>query len=149
VEVDRTGKEVFSYTRPTGEEIMRARKLPGGDILLITQLGVTRFVRLNRFGKELRSFGVEVSTSGGRLDLTPAGNVLIPEMYNQRVVERDMDGKIVRELPVQQPINALALPNGHVIVTSMIQKRAVEFDRAGKEVWEYKRDTRVTRAVRH
>jgi hypothetical protein len=148
VEVDRTGKEVFKYVRPAGEEIMRARKLPGGDILLITQLGVTRFVRLDRFGKEIKSFGVEVYTSGGRVDLTPAGNVLIPELHNQRVVERDMDGRVVRELAVQQPITALSLPNGHVIVTSMAQKRAVEFDRTGREVWEYRRDTRVTRAVR-
>jgi hypothetical protein len=148
-EIDKTGKEVFTYNRPNGEQIMRARKLPGGDILLVTQLGVVRFVRLDRFGKEIKNFGVEVSTSGGRIDLTPAGNVLIPELHNQRVVERDMEGKVVRELSVQQPITATALPNGHVIVTSMSQKRAVEFDRAGKEVWEYKRDTRVTRAVRH
>jgi hypothetical protein len=148
-ELDRTGKVVFSYNRPAGEEIMRARKLPGGDILLITQLGVTRFVRLDRFGKEIKSFGVEVATSGGRIDLTPAGNVLIPELHNQRVVERDMDGKLIRELSVEQPITAAVLPNGHVLVTSMTQKRAFELDRAGKEVWEYRRDTRVTRAVRH
>jgi HEAT repeat protein len=149
VEVDRAGKEVFAYNRPNGEEIMRARKLPGGDILLITQLGVTRFVRLDRFGKEIKSFGVEVATSGGRIDLTPAGNVLIPELHQQRVVERDMDGRVMRELVVQQPITAAALPNGHVLVTSMSQKRAIEFDRAGREVWEYRRDSRVTRAVRH
>jgi hypothetical protein len=149
VEVDRTGKEVFKYTRPAGELIMRARKLPGGDILLITELGVTRFVRLDRFGKEIKSFGVEVSTSGGRIDLTAAGNVLIPELHQQRVVERDMEGRVVRELAVQQPITAASLPNGHVLVTSMSQKRAIEFDRAGREVWDYRRDTRVTRAVRH
>jgi hypothetical protein len=149
VEVDKTGKEVFSYNRPNGEDIMRARKLPGGDILLITQLGVARFVRLDRFGKELKSFGVEVATSGGRIDATPAGNLLIPELHNHRVMERDMEGKVVREIAVQQPITATALPNGHVVVTSMSQKRAIEFDRAGKEVWEYKRETRVTRAVRH
>jgi hypothetical protein len=149
VEVDRTGKEVFTYSRPAGEDIMRARRLPDGDILLITQRGVTRFVRLNRLGKEIKSFGVDVATSGGRLDLTRAGNVLIPELQNQRVVERDMDGKMVREFAVLDPITALALPNGHVIATSMSQKRAIEFDRAGREVWDYKRDTRVTRAVRH
>jgi HEAT repeat protein len=149
IEVDRDGKEVFNYNRPAGEEIKRARKLPGGDILLITELGVRRFVRIDRFGKQIKSFGVEVETSGGRIDLTAAGNVLIPELHNHRVVEFDMNGKIVRSLAVQQPITAAVLPNGHILVTSMSQKRAIEFDRAGKEVWEYKRDTRVTRAVRH
>jgi hypothetical protein len=148
VEVTRAGKEVFSWTPPVGQKIMRARRLPGGDTLLVTQLGTTRFVRLDRFGKEVHSFGVDVHTSGGRIDLTPAGNVLIPEMYNNRVQERDMTGKIVRTLAVQQPIAAVALPNGHVIVTLMLQKSAVEYDRAGKEVWEYRRETRVSRAVR-
>jgi hypothetical protein len=149
IEVDRQGKQVFSYTRPGGEQIMRAHKLPSGEILLITQLGTARFVRLDRNGREIKSFGVEVDTSGGRIDLTRSGNVLITELYHNRVVERDMDGKVLRAVMVQQPITAVALPNGHLIVTSMNQKRAVEFDRTGKEVWEYKRDTRVTRAVRH
>jgi hypothetical protein len=148
VEVTRAGTEVFRWTPPVGQKIMRARRLPGGEMLLVTQLGTTRFVRLDRFGKELSSFGVEVNTSGGRVDLTPAGHVLIPEIYNNRVQERDMDGKIIRTLQVQQPIAAVALPNGHVIVTSMTQRRAVEYDRSGKEVWEYRRDTRVSRAVR-
>jgi hypothetical protein len=67
---------------------------------------------------------------------------------NNRVVERDADGKVVRTLPVAEPIAAVYLPNGHLLVTSMSQKRAVELDRSGKEVWEYKRTTRVTRAVR-
>jgi HEAT repeat protein len=149
IEIDPKGKEVFRYSRPAGEQIVRARKLPGGDIVLVTELGVKRFVRIDRFGRQVANFGVEVNTVGGRIDLTPAGNVLIPELHNHRVVERDMDGKVVRTLAVQQPIAAVALPNGHVLVTSMSQNRAVEFDRTGKEVWEYRRDTRVTRAVRH
>lgn len=128
---------------------MRARRLPGGDTILITQLGVARFVRMDRFNKDVSSFGVEVYTSGGRIDLTPAGNVLICELHNNRVTERAMDGSIVREIKVEEPITASALRNGHVVITSMSKKRAVQVDRTGKEVWEYKRETRVTRAVRH
>lgn len=149
VEVDPKGNSVWTYSRPGGDIIMRARKLPGGDVIMITQLGVARFVRIDRFGKDVCSFGVEVYTSGGRIDLTPAGNVLIPELHNMRVVERKMDGTIAREIKVEQPITALALPGGNIIITSMTQKRAYEIDRSGKEVWELKRDTRVTRAVRH
>jgi hypothetical protein len=148
IEVTRAGKVVFTYTPPVGQKIMRARKLPGGDILLVVQLGTAYFVRLDRFGKEVRRYGVEVNTSGGRIDLTPAGHVLIPEIYNNRVQERDMDGKIIRTIAVPQPIAAFALPNGHVIVTSMTQKSAIEFDRSGKEVWVYRHSTRVSRAVR-
>jgi hypothetical protein len=149
VEVNAKGEKVASYVPPNGALILRARKLPGGDLLLVTQLGTTQFVRVDRFGKQTRRFGVEVATSGGRIDLTPAGNVLVPELNNNRVVERTMEGKQVRAYPVPTPVVALALPNGHVIITSNTRKRAVELDRSGKEVWDYKRDTRVTRAVRH
>ena len=41
------------------------------------------------------------------IDVTPAGHVLVPEMRNNRVVERDAEGKVVREVRVGQPIAAL------------------------------------------
>jgi hypothetical protein len=148
LEVDRTGRAVFTYSRPGGESFMKAQKLPNGDIACVTQLGVARFVRLDRTGKELKSFGVQVSTSGGRVDVLPNGHVLIPEMTNNRVVEYDAEGKMVREAAVAQPIAAVSLPNGHWLVTSMNQRRAVELDRRGKEVWQYRSHTRVTRAFR-
>jgi HEAT repeat protein len=148
IEVDKDGKEVFTYSRPGGETIMKAVKLPNGDMGLITQLGVTRYVRLDRTGKELKSFGVDVRTSGGRLEVLPNGHVLIPEMGNHRVVEHDADGKVVWEAPFEEPVAAVRLPNGNTLVTSRTLPRAVELNRAGKPVWEYKADTRVTRAFR-
>ncbi|MGL4553945.1 MAG: PQQ-binding-like beta-propeller repeat protein, partial [Gemmataceae bacterium] len=148
IEVDPKGSVTWRYARPAGEQIMRARRLPGGDTLMVTTLGVARFVRIDRAGRDVSGFGVEVYTSGGRIDLTPAGNVLIPELHNRRVVERAMDGTVVREIKVEQPITAMVLPGGNVLVTSMTERRAFEVDRDGKEVWEYRRETRVTRAVR-
>jgi PQQ-like domain len=148
LEVDKAGKEVFSYSRPGGEVIMRATRLPNGDLAMITQLGTTRYARVDRTGKELKGFGVDVRTSGGRIEVLPNGHVLVPEMGNNRVVEHDADGKVVWEATVPQPIAAVRLPNGNTLVTSMTQNRAVELNRAGKEVWEYRADLRVTRALR-
>lgn len=148
LEFDKTGKEVFSYASPQGEQFMKAQKLRNGDYAYIGQLGNARFVRLTPQGREIVKFNVDVRTSGGRIDVTPKGNVLIPENGNNRVIECDPTGKIVWEVAVEQPIIAVRLPNGNTMVTSMSQNRAVEFDRTGKEVWEYKSDTRVTRALR-
>src|SRR5262249_6311297 len=142
------GKEVFSYANPGGDQFMRATKLRNGDYAFVSQLNATRFVRLSPEGKELASFNVDVRTSGGRIDVTPKGNVLVPENGNNRVVEYDPQGKMVWQVHIEQPIAAVRLANGNTLVTSMSQNRAVEFDRAGKEVWEYKSDTRVTRAFR-
>lgn len=148
LELDKAGKEIFNYQRPGGELIMKAQRLRNGDIACVTQLGVTRYVRMDRTGKELKSFGVDLRSSGGRIDVLPNGNVLIPEMGNNRVAEHDADGKVVWEAAVEQPIAALRLPSGTTLITSMNQNRALEVDRSGKEVWTYKTDTRVTRAFR-
>ena len=148
LEFDKNGKEVYSYSSPRGEQFMKAMKLRNGDYAFVSQLGNTRFVRMTPEGKELASFGVDVRTSGGRIDVLSNGHVLVPENGNNRVVECDATGKIVWEVNLEQPIAAVRLPNGNTMVTSMTQNRAVELDRTGKEVWEYKSDTRVTRALR-
>jgi hypothetical protein len=150
LEVDKDGKEVASHTRPGGEQIMRAQRLANGDYAVVVQLGVTRYVRLDPTFKEVRAFNVDVSTSGGRIDVLANGHVLVPENNNNRVVELDGQGKAVWEGNIDRPITAVRLPNGNTLVTSMNpQKGAVELDRDGKEVWHYKvGDTRVTRAYR-
>jgi hypothetical protein len=152
LEVDRHGKEVFSFARPGGELIMRAQKLRNGDIACITSAGpgeAYRFVRLAPTGREALSFPVHVKTSGGRIDVLPNGHVLVPEYAHNRVVEYTPTGKAVWEAAIDAPIAAVRLPNGNTLVTSMNQQRAVEFDRTGKlQVWEYAADTKVTRAYR-
>jgi hypothetical protein len=143
---------VFNHFPNPGELIMRAQKLRNGDIALVVSDGgaATRFVRLDPKGREMKSFPVNVRTSGGRIDVLPNGHVIVPENMNGRVVELDADGKTVWEVAIDRPIMALRLTNGNTLVTSMSEAvGAVEFDRAGKQVWQYKSDTRVTRAIRH
>jgi hypothetical protein len=156
LEVNKHGQEVFRYNRPDGATFMRATKLRNGDIACVTQLGIaptgiTRFVLLRPTGGELReikTWGVNVRTLGGRIDVLPDGHVLIPEKDNNRVVEYDADGQSVWGVTIDQPVAALRLPNGHTIVTLYRENRAVEVDRGGKEVWQFKADTKVTRAFR-
>ncbi|HEY7327491.1 MAG TPA: HEAT repeat domain-containing protein [Gemmataceae bacterium] len=154
IEVDKDGKEVFTYSRPDGGEFMRATKLRDGGIACVVKLGValSRYVRLEPSGKdfkEVKSWGVQVRTSGGRIEVLPNGHVLIPEMDNNRVIEYDADGHPSGwEVALDQPIAAVRLPNGNTLVTLMRENRAVEVDRAGKEVWQFKADSKVTRAYR-
>jgi len=149
VETDRAVKEVFTHNSANGEFIMRVQKLRNGDLAYVLSDGnQSRFVRLSPAGKELQTFPVQVRTSGGRIEVLPNGNLLVPELNNNRVVELGKDGKPVWQAAVQQPIAAVRLANGNTLITSMNQQRAVEIDRQGKEVWEYKSDTRVTRAYR-
>jgi hypothetical protein len=151
IEVDRTGAEVLSYARPDGASFMKAQKLRNGDIACVVLLGGARYVRLRPDGDklhEVKSFGVDLRTSGGRIDVLPNGNVLIPEKDSNLVVELDEEGQPVRRIEVEEPVAAVHVPGGKVLVTSMSRNRAVELTHSGKEVWEFKSTTRVTRAFR-
>jgi hypothetical protein len=146
LEVDRNGKQLFSYMRPQGDQIMKAQKQPDGSIGLVTDAGL--FVRLDREGKELSRFRVDVRTSGGRIDLLPGGRVLVPLKDQNRVVEYDAEGTVVWEASFPEPVAAVRLANGNTMITGYQSQRAVEVDRSGKTVYEYKTDARVTRAWR-
>jgi HEAT repeat protein len=149
MEVKPNGDEVSSYNPPNGEMIMKAQKLRNGDVALVLQLGGTRFVRVNAKGEKLTDFAVQVKYSGGRIDVTPSGNVVVPEADANRVAEYDAKGQVVWEAPFEQPVAAVRLPNGNTLVTSFLPDQgAVELDRAGKKVWQYKQPTKVTRAFR-
>lgn len=144
VEVDRTGKEVFSHPVPDG--VMKARRLPNGDIGYGSQSG--RYVRINSDGKELHSFPINIGYWGGRLDVLANGHVVVPESNNNRVAEYDTEGHVVWEAQVNQAIAASRLPNGNTLVTSYGQKTGVEIDRLGKVVWSYTGEARVNRMFR-
>jgi HEAT repeat protein len=145
IEVDKTGKEVWSYNRPL-ESIRKAQKLPNGDIALVTSS--QRYVRVNPQLKDIHMFEADVRTNGGRIDVLPNGNVIVPLKDSNRVVEYDPQGKTVWEVAIDEPVAAVRLPNGHTLITTLNQNRAVEVDGIGKEIWEYKANTRVTRAWR-
>ncbi len=147
-EVDREGTVVWSVERPAGDQVMRAARLPDGDTVVISMTR-QRFVRLDPQGKERSGFAVRVQTAGGRIDVSPDGRVLIPEMGRNMVVEYDATGKVLHEYSVEQPIAAVRLDNGNILVTSMDEKRALELDAAGKEIWTYRSArSRVNRAWR-
>jgi HEAT repeat protein len=147
LEIDRDGKEVFSHTRPNGEQFMRAQKLANGDIAFVT--AGHRFIRMDPSGKELVGFPVDIQTFGGRIEVLPNGRVLVPQYSGNKVAEHDSTGKVLWEASFDdQPIAAVRLANGSTMVTCLQKQRAVELDRGGKIIWEFKAETRVTRAWR-
>lgn len=147
LEVDRAGKQTFGHLWGPNEFIMKALKLPNGDIACVTSRPC-RFLRLDATGKELQSFPVNVNTSGGRIEVLPGRRVLVPEKLKNRVVEYDAKGRVIWQVPFDQPVAAVRLASGNTLVTAYNQQRAVELDTSGKVVWEYNADARVTRAFR-
>jgi hypothetical protein len=150
LEYDKDDKETVNITMPgEGRTIMKAMKLPSGEIAMLT--ADARVVRMDATGKELHSFQVNLGMRlfGGRIHMLPNGRTLVPHNMEDKVVEYDGNGKAVWEVNCDKPVAAVRLPNGNTIVTSMNPATgAVEYDRAGAEVWSYRSNTRVTRALR-
>jgi hypothetical protein len=133
IELDKHGREVLTINRPSFDVACAARDRDG-QIVLITTTG--RCVRLDRTGKELKSFPVGIVSVGlGTVQALPRGRVLLTQYTNSRVVEFDAAGKVVWEASVAQPSSARRLPNGNTLVTSRVRRRVVELDRTGREMW--------------
>jgi HEAT repeat protein len=147
-EVTRGKKEVLRIDRPS-HDVMSARKLPNGQIVIVTN--TRQVVRLDRTGKQLKSFPITqvVYNSNEVLD---NGNVLIPMGWNNRVEEYDPSGKMVRMITaVMQPVHAVRLPNGNTLIASSQSfpgYKAFEVDRTGKVVREVQMSTYSSRVRR-
>ena len=157
LEVDGAGTEVARFNPDGrlgngGTSIMKAQMLPGGELGLVTQrreLGEdAKFVRLDSDWREVGRLGVHVGTSGGRIDWQANGNVLVPELDKNRVVEYDPAGKELWIADAEVPVFAMRTPKGTTLMTSRSDAGAKEVDKKGATIWNYKGESRVTRAIR-
>jgi HEAT repeat protein len=130
LEVDRSGREVMKITRP--HDIYTARKLPSGQIVVITT--GRQVQRLDRTGKELKSFSIPMLTTYSN-EILNNGHVIIPQTWMNRISEYDTDGKEVWSATVNQPMHGVRLPNGNTLIaTQQWPTRIVEVDKKGAEV---------------
>jgi HEAT repeat protein len=134
MEVDRNGKELFTYNPPGG--ILTVRRLRNGRIALINNN--QRYVEMDATGKELRGFAVSNVQNYCAMDVLPNGRVLVPQQPQNKIVEYSPEGKVVWEATVQQPTAVSRLPNGNTLVACRDTQQVYELDAKGKVVWERK-----------
>jgi HEAT repeat protein len=147
LEVNHSGREVLSISRPQND-VMSARKLRDGSIVMLSSNNRS-CVRLDRTGKQLKSFPVQVIVSHAN-EVLSNGHVLVPLGWLNKVVEYDPEGKPVWEVTATQPISAHRLPNGNTLVAlqQWPGNRVIEVDRSGKQVAEMGTQFYTARAKR-
>jgi hypothetical protein len=147
IEVDRSGKTIFTKNFRGQFNLVAAYKASNGEYIVLTGQGAC--LRLDSTGKQLKSFnpGRDGSWTSG-LDLTADGRILITQPNMNRVQLFDRDGKAVWEAAAPGAVTASWLPNGNILVASYNSQTAVELDRQGKTVWQQKSDYHVYRARR-
>ena len=147
VEYDAAGTEKHTFNR-ANHDIFRAKKLPTGEIALVTSGGMYQRIdgATHKVNKGFQVAAVPVLF--GSMDVLSNGNVLVPDFQNNRVVEYNGDNKIVAQFNVQWPNSAQRLPNGNTLVASQNTRKVMEFNRGGTKVWEYDSDGMVFNAKR-
>jgi hypothetical protein len=133
MEVDRNGKEVRKMTRPY--DVLSAHREKTGGTCILTTGG--RFIRLDRSGKEVKSFGITgvYQIIGTNMQILPRGRVLVPLYSASKVAEYDAKGKEVWSASVQWPNSVRRLRNGQTLVASQSTRKVILLDKKGKEVW--------------
>ncbi len=145
VEVDRDRKEVWSYQRPGGD-IIRARKLPNGEVCYVTNLGANAvYHRMDpKTLKDNVSFNITaVQVLFGNMEVLPNGNVIVPHYQQQRVVEYNKDGAQVAAFNMNWPNSVVRLPNGNTLIGSQNTRQIVEFDTNRNQVATHQTDGMV------
>jgi HEAT repeat protein len=147
MEVDREGKQVGTAISRPSNDIVAAQKLRNGQIAVVT--GAGQYIRMDASGKELKQGRVsQLQYYNGDVHILPNDRVIVP-LYNQnKVVENNLESKVLWEANVTWPTSAQRLPSGNTLVASVQAMRVVEIDRNGKVVWEYKDNVQPIRAHR-
>jgi hypothetical protein len=147
LEVNKSGKEVFRMDR-TQYDIRSARKLPNGEIVLLTSN--RNLIRYDAKGKEKKNVTLAQYPQYNQNEILNNGNILIPQGFNGNAVyEYDKDGKEVAKFTtVPTPMHATRLPNGHTLIISQNNYQLYEVDKNGKEVKTWATGTYVYRARR-
>jgi hypothetical protein len=143
VEIDRNKDVVWSFQRPNND-IIRARKLPTGEVAFITNIGNNAtYTRMDARApqKVNKTFQIgTVSMLFGSMEILPNGHIIVPHYNQQRVVEYDQDGaQVGNPINLQWPNSVARLPNGNTLVTSYQQRQVFEFN-GNQQVWNYQTD---------
>jgi hypothetical protein len=69
--------------------------------------------------------------------MTKAGTLLVPHMSEGKVVEYDLDGKVLWSVAAKSPWQAIRLDNGDTLIAGDASRYAREVNPKGETVWEF------------
>ncbi len=145
VQYDKEMKQQWLYPRQQQYDIMSGRRLPGGDIIFVTNTpqGGNCYRLSGKDGKEVgKPFTLGRIGSYQSFDATGDEKILVCEF--NRVVEYDLkDGEKAKEVwkyDCNAPSSCQRLPNGNTLIAQVnygASGRVIEVDPTGEVVWEY------------
>jgi hypothetical protein len=141
-EVSPEKKLVWEYKAPPGTEVHSIQSI-GKDRVLIMRNGnpAQAMIVNTATGKTEKEIPIPTAVTGTHgqfrhIRMTPAGTILVPHMSEGKVVEYDLEGKVVWSVPAKSPWQAVRLANGNTLIAGDWSCYAREVNSRGETVWE-------------
>lgn len=141
-EVNSQRQLVWNYDAPLNTEVHSVQYV-GKNRVLIMQNGNPAKAMIidtatNTIVKEIPIPTTVTGTHGQfrHIRMTSAGTILVPHMGEGKIVEYDMDGKVVWSVAAKSAWHAVRLKNGNTLFAADAQRYVREVNPKGKTVWE-------------
>jgi hypothetical protein len=137
-------KVVWDYLAPAGTEVHSCQFLGGDRVLIMRNGNPAQAMIINTATsttEKVIPIPTTVTGTHGQfrhIRMTPAGTILVGHMSEGKVVEYDLDGKVVWQVAANNAWSAIRLTNGNTLIAGDGAKYAREVDHDGKTVWEFK-----------
>ena len=143
-EITPDKKVVWNYDAPAQTEIHTAQPIGADSVWFIENGNPAKFIVIDKAtGKIEHQFELPVKNPGSvhgqfrQARLTAAGTILVAHMDSHRIVEYDLDGRVLWSQDVTSCWSAKPLANGNVLIAGAGDKFVREINRRGETVWEW------------
>ena len=135
-------KLVWDYPAPAGTEVHSIQSLGGTRVLIMRNGNPAKALIIdtatNTIVKELPIPTPVTGTHGQfrHIRMTQAGTLLVPHLGEGKVVEYDLDGKVLWSVAAPSPWSAVRLKNGNTLIAGDWSRYVREVNAKGETVWE-------------
>jgi hypothetical protein len=133
---------VWQYQAPAGTEMHSIQYLGKDRVLAMRNGNPAQAMIFNTVSNKLeKTIPIPTTVTGTHgqfrhIRMTPAGTILVGHMSEGKVVEYDLDGKVVWSAKVDHAWQAIRLKNGNTLVTGDAAKFVREIAPDGSTAWE-------------
>jgi hypothetical protein len=136
-------KILWDYEAPPGTEIHSCQAIGKDRVLIMRNGNPAEAMIINTLSGKIEKeipIPTDVRNTHGQfrhVRRTKAGTLLVPYLSEGKVVEYDLNGKVVWSVPANSPWQAVRLANGNTLISGDRSRYAREVNPKGETVWEF------------
>jgi hypothetical protein len=134
---------LWHYDAPPGTEVHSIESI-GKDRVLIMRNGhpAQAMIINTATGQTEKVIPIPTTVNGTHgqfrhIRMTKAGTLLVPHLVEGKVVEYDLDGKVLRTIPDKSPWQAVPLESGNILISGDFSRYVREVNSKGETVWQF------------